>query len=231
MPRSRNWRARQPMNGPAILIGTPWVQDGQTLQRLLRFSISRRAFAAVRFKVDLPNYGVFDEKRVFVPRAHAAGPGQFPWHPARYSGLRRHLARRVGRVRKCRRVPGGDRRGTAHRAEWLALLRATRTTFVSIDRGVAGDRERPADSSISIRSVARMNSSSTAHPSALHADRVAGVRSCRLFEESVATLAMAAPGRSRLALHRRPHYAPLARQRRQERLCRLHAGACADYVR
>ena len=56
-------------DGPALLIGTPWpgtlpddprphngvalLDDGQV--------------QALRFKVDLPNYGVFDEKRVFAP--------------------------------------------------------------------------------------------------------------------------------------------------------------------
>src|SRR5207253_10399493 len=35
--------------------------------------LDRGAIAALRFKVDLPNYGVFDEKRVFV-----AGPNPGP---------------------------------------------------------------------------------------------------------------------------------------------------------
>ncbi len=51
--------------GPALLIGTPWVADGKLYNAYCL--LDRGAIAALRFKVDLPNYGVFDEKRVFVP--------------------------------------------------------------------------------------------------------------------------------------------------------------------
>jgi NAD+ synthase len=50
--------------GPAMLIGLPWAEDGLYNAYAL---LDRGVIAAVRFKVDLPNYGVFDEKRVFVP--------------------------------------------------------------------------------------------------------------------------------------------------------------------
>jgi len=53
--------------GPALLLGTIWVEDGQLYNSVAL--LDGGAVAAVRFKVDLPNYGVFDEKRVF-----AAGP-------------------------------------------------------------------------------------------------------------------------------------------------------------
>jgi NAD+ synthase len=53
--------------GPALLIGTPWVEDGKLYNAYCL--LDRGAIAAVRFKVNLPNYGVFDERRVF-----AAGP-------------------------------------------------------------------------------------------------------------------------------------------------------------
>jgi NAD+ synthase len=58
--------------GPAMLIGTSLGRGRQALQclRLLDGGASPR----MRFKVNLPNYGVFDEKRVFA-RAPAAGPG------------------------------------------------------------------------------------------------------------------------------------------------------------
>ena len=51
--------------GPAVLIGTPWVEGGKLFNAyaLLRGGM----IEAIRFKVDLPNYGVFDEKRVFTP--------------------------------------------------------------------------------------------------------------------------------------------------------------------
>ncbi len=53
--------------GPALLIGSLWVDDGKVHNAALLLDEGR--IAAVRLKHDLPNYGVFDEKRVF-----AAGP-------------------------------------------------------------------------------------------------------------------------------------------------------------
>ena len=51
--------------GPGILIGLPWVESGRLYNAYAW--LDQGLIAAVRFKVDLPNYGVFDEKRVFVP--------------------------------------------------------------------------------------------------------------------------------------------------------------------
>src|SRR3984957_15578084 len=51
--------------GPAMLIGTPWVEDGRLYNAVALLDQGR--IAGLRFKVDLPNYGVFDEKRVFSP--------------------------------------------------------------------------------------------------------------------------------------------------------------------
>jgi NAD+ synthase len=51
--------------GPAMLIGTPWVEDGKLYNAYCL--LDGGAITAVRRKVDLPNYGVFDEKRVFAP--------------------------------------------------------------------------------------------------------------------------------------------------------------------
>src|ERR1700675_555526 len=51
--------------GPAMLIGTPWVEDGKLYNTVALLDAGR--VAGLRFKVDLPNYGVFDEKRVFAP--------------------------------------------------------------------------------------------------------------------------------------------------------------------
>jgi len=50
--------------GPAMLVGTPWVEDGKLYNAVALLDGGR--IAALRFKVDLPNYGVFDEKRVFA---------------------------------------------------------------------------------------------------------------------------------------------------------------------
>jgi NAD+ synthase len=57
--------AKQTAQGPAVLIGTPWVQDDALYNGVALLDAG--AVQAVSFKVDLPNYGVFDEKRVFRP--------------------------------------------------------------------------------------------------------------------------------------------------------------------
>jgi NAD+ synthase len=49
--------------GPAVLIGTPWLEDGKLYNAYCL--LADGMIAARNFKVDLPNYGVFDEKRVF----------------------------------------------------------------------------------------------------------------------------------------------------------------------
>src|ERR1700748_3860565 len=49
--------------GPAVLVGTPWVEDGKPYNACALLDDAR--IAAIRYKVNLPNYGVFDEKRVF----------------------------------------------------------------------------------------------------------------------------------------------------------------------
>src|ERR1700736_4372407 len=57
--------------GPAMLIGSPWVEDGKLYNACALLDEGR--IAAIRFKANLPNYGVFDEKRLFA-RGPAAGP-------------------------------------------------------------------------------------------------------------------------------------------------------------
>jgi NAD+ synthase len=57
--------------GPAMLIGSPWVDDGKLYNACALLDGGR--VAAIRFKVNLPNYGVFDEKRVFA-RGPVSGP-------------------------------------------------------------------------------------------------------------------------------------------------------------
>ena len=49
--------------GPGVLFGTIWVEDGKRYNAAVVADAGR--IAGVRFKCDLPNYGVFDEKRVF----------------------------------------------------------------------------------------------------------------------------------------------------------------------
>jgi NAD+ synthase len=51
--------------GPAVLIGMPWREAGKLYNAVAMLDGGR--IAARTFKHDLPNYGVFDEKRVFSP--------------------------------------------------------------------------------------------------------------------------------------------------------------------
>src|SRR5213080_2113385 len=44
--------------GPAVLIGTPWVEDGKLYNAYCL--LDQGVIPAVRLKVNLPNYGVFD---------------------------------------------------------------------------------------------------------------------------------------------------------------------------
>ncbi|MAB33943.1 nitrilase-related carbon-nitrogen hydrolase, partial [Thalassospira sp.] len=60
-------RTRSRKNGPALLLTTPWDIDGERFNAVLL--IDQGKIETVRAKNDLPNYGVFDEKRVF-----SAGP-------------------------------------------------------------------------------------------------------------------------------------------------------------
>jgi NAD+ synthase len=58
-------------DGPALLVGTPWRDDGGLYNAAVLLDEGR--IAAVRLKHELPNYGVFDEKRLFK-----AGPLPLP---------------------------------------------------------------------------------------------------------------------------------------------------------
>ena len=53
--------------GPALLVGTPWAEDGKLFNAMALLDGGR--IAGITRKHDLPNYGTFDEKRVF-----SAGP-------------------------------------------------------------------------------------------------------------------------------------------------------------
>jgi NAD+ synthase len=70
--------ARESKSGPALLVGTPWVEDGKLYNAYAL--LTGGVIEAIRYKVDLPNYGVFDEKRVF---AQGAMPG-----PILFKGVR-----------------------------------------------------------------------------------------------------------------------------------------------
>jgi len=51
--------------GPALFVTTPWREDGKLYNAIV--ALDKGEIVGKRFKVDLPNYGVFDDKRVFSP--------------------------------------------------------------------------------------------------------------------------------------------------------------------
>jgi NAD+ synthase len=55
--------ARRLGPGPAVLVGSVWPDGGKVYNAVAM--IEDGAITGVRYKVDLPNYGPFDEKRVF----------------------------------------------------------------------------------------------------------------------------------------------------------------------
>ena len=51
--------------GPALFVATPWHEDGKLYNAII--CLEKGEIIGKRYKVDLPNYGVFDDKRVFAP--------------------------------------------------------------------------------------------------------------------------------------------------------------------
>src|SRR6185503_21218995 len=51
--------------GPAVFVTTPWREDDKLYNAII--CLDKGEIIGKRFKVDLPNYGVFDDKRVFAP--------------------------------------------------------------------------------------------------------------------------------------------------------------------
>ena len=66
--------AKDTVDGAAVLIGLPW-RDGNQLHNAVAL-LNKGKIETLRYKHDLPNYGVFDEKRVFQP-GPAPGPIAF----------------------------------------------------------------------------------------------------------------------------------------------------------
>ena len=64
-------------SGPGLVVGLPWMNDGHLHNAVALVADGR---TQIRFKHELPNYGVFDEKRVFVS-------GPLP-SPVEFRGIR-----------------------------------------------------------------------------------------------------------------------------------------------
>jgi NAD+ synthase len=64
--------------GPAMIVGSPWRDGIKVMNAALLLEGGR--IASIRYKHDLPNYGVFDEKRLF---ASGPLPGPMPFKGVR----------------------------------------------------------------------------------------------------------------------------------------------------
>ena len=138
--------------GPAVLVGVPWVDEKKLYNAYLLLEGGR--IAAARYKVELPNYGVFDEKRVFES-------GPLPG-PIVFKGVRIGIPIcediwHAGR----RRMHFGDRRRNPAGPERFALSSRQDAKCASTSRSRAWSR---ADfhSSISTWSAGRTSLFSTA---------------------------------------------------------------------
>ena len=222
--RHRRWRARR--------AGRHALDRGrQALQRVC--TPRRRPIEAMRFKVNLPNYGVFDEKRVFAP-------GPMPG-PVSFRGVRLGLpicedTWTTGAITRSRRMPGRDRRRIAHRAQRLAVL--ARKSDVRLNVAVARVTE-PGLPLIYINQVGGQDELVFDGASfAINADRSMAFQ-LPAFQEVVVTTQWSRT-RRRLALRARSDgrrlrtstrrtsglRARLARLRREERLSRASCSAC-----
>jgi NAD+ synthase len=67
-----NWSRETADGGPAVVVGTPWVEGSKLYNACLLLDAGQ--IAGKTYKINLPNYGVFDEKRVFAP-----GPAPVPF--------------------------------------------------------------------------------------------------------------------------------------------------------
>jgi len=60
----RQLECEQQAGHPGLVVGLPWIADGRLHNAAALIQHGR---TDIRLKYDLPNYGVFDEKRVFAP--------------------------------------------------------------------------------------------------------------------------------------------------------------------
>lgn len=75
--------AKETLDGPAVLIGSPWAENGALYNSALLLSGGKIVH---RYdKRELPNYGVFDEVRIF-------DPGQGPHHVQEICGVKVGIA-------------------------------------------------------------------------------------------------------------------------------------------
>ena len=157
VPLSRRSPRTPAESGPAVLVGAPMESRpiGCTIRRLL---LEGRRIAAIRHKVELPNYGVFDEKRVFAP-----GPAP---EPIAFRGVQIGVAicEDLWDERFCRDIGSAWCRAPDQHSRIALLARQGRAARRGGAKGAR--RVGMSRSSTSILSAARTSLSSTAARSA-----------------------------------------------------------------
>ncbi|MEX1249992.1 MAG: NAD+ synthase [Hyphomonas sp.] len=115
--------ARESAAGPAVLIGAPWCEDGRLHNSAL--FLEGGEIRARHDKRELPNYGVFDEKRHYTPGDGAAVVVEF-------KGVRLGLAICEDiwfeRVPRAARAAGADALLVANASPWRRAIQAERAS-------------------------------------------------------------------------------------------------------
>ncbi len=114
--------------GPAMIVGAPW-QEGAALYNAA-FLLDGGAIASIRYKVRLPNYGVFDEPRRFTP-----GP-DFP-QPTEFRGAKLGLM-----VCEDMWLPGAGEALAEAGADFFIVPHGSPFRVTSLDEREAAARER-----------------------------------------------------------------------------------------
>ncbi len=145
--------------GPGIVIGTPWPEGGKVYNAVAL--LDGGAVQALRYKVELPNYGVFDEFRVFEV-------GPLPG-PVGFRGLRLGLPICEDiwfeQVCECLLETGAEMLIVPNGSPYWQGKADVRQQVAHRP----GGRDRPAAWSTSTSAAARTNWSSTGAPSAFMA--------------------------------------------------------------
>lgn len=114
--------------GPAMIVGAPW-KEGSALYNAA-ILLDAGAIKAIRYKVKLPNYGVFDEPRRFTP-----GP-EFP-QPAEFKGAKLGLM-----ICEDMWLPGAGEALAEAGADFFVVPHGSPFRVTSLDEREAAARER-----------------------------------------------------------------------------------------
>lgn len=129
--------------GPAMIIGAPW-REGDALYNAA-FLLDGGEIAATRYKVRLPNYGVFDEPRRFTP-----GP-VFP-EPTEFRGVKLGLM-----VCEDMWLPGAGEHLAQAGAEFFIVPHGSPFRKTAIDERVRAARARAVETGLPLMFVNQLS--------------------------------------------------------------------------